>query len=74
MPNFFRHPRIVTVDDLDMQAGASLEKRGRPEIFPEKCSSAPGRIRFEIKEIDGERWRYGYDHAGALVRVEIPLQ
>jgi hypothetical protein len=74
MLNFFTHPRIVAVDDLDTQAGASLEERGRPEIFPEKRSSAPGLIRFEIKEIDGERWQYGYDHTGALVRVQVPLQ
>jgi hypothetical protein len=74
MPNFFWRSRIVTVDDLDTQACPSLEKRGTPEIFPEKRSSARGRIRFEIKEIDGERWQYGYDHTGALVKVQIPLQ
>lgn len=41
------------------------------EVFLEKRSSAPGRIRFEIKEVDGERWRYGYNHEGELVSWKI---
>jgi hypothetical protein len=45
-----------------------VEKR---EVFLEKRSSAPGRIRFEIKEVDGERWRYGYDHAGEIVSWKV---
>jgi hypothetical protein len=69
MLNFFTQPRTETVGDLDAPAGPPLEKRRRREIFLEKRSSAPGLIRFEIKEIDGEQWRYGYDHAGELVSV-----
>lgn len=54
----------------DALIGGAVEKR---EVFLEKRSSAPGRILFETHEIDGEVWRYGYDHTGELVHVGVAL-
>jgi hypothetical protein len=51
---------------LTKTAEAPLEKR---EVFFEKRSSGPGRIRFQIEHIEGFDWRCGYNHLGERERM-----
>ncbi|MCU1317255.1 MAG: hypothetical protein JWN63_2577 [Candidatus Acidoferrum typicum] len=59
--------------DAPMSASAAIAKHESPDVFLEKRSSAPGLIRLEVVEINGERVRRGYDHAGQLVFERILL-